>query len=119
MFWLLACSGAPVEAVGELPRDTTVEGLHQAYENHLVVDVRSPEEFASGHVPGAVNIPLDQLGARMTELDPHKAETLYVVCAVGGRSAKATSQLRDAGFSGAVNVDGGTQGWIAAGHPVE
>lgn len=82
-----------------------------------LVDVRTPEEFASGHVPGAVNIPLDQLGARIGEVDAPGAE-VYLVCRSGGRSAKAADLLLAQGYA-TVNVQGGTEAWKAAGYPVE
>ncbi len=81
-----------------------------------LVDVRTPAEFAGGHVPGAVNIPLDQVEARITELP--EVGDIHVICAAGGRSAKATALLTAKGRA-AINVAGGTNAWIAAGLPIE
>jgi molybdopterin-guanine dinucleotide biosynthesis protein A/rhodanese-related sulfurtransferase len=86
-----------------------------AAEGAWVLDVRQPDEYEAGHVPGAHLIPLDQLGARHTEV-PNDQE-VYVVCGSGGRSAAATEALNGAGYR-AVNVAGGTKGWIEAGNPV-
>ena len=80
-----------------------------------VLDVRQPDEYEAGHVPGARLIPLDQLGARHHEVPTDRE--VYVVCAVGGRSALAAQALNGAGYR-AINVAGGTQAWIDAGHPV-
>lgn len=80
-----------------------------------VLDVRQPDEYEAGHVPGAHLIPLDQLGARHQEVPTDRE--VYVVCALGGRSAIATDALKGAGYR-VVNVAGGTQAWIDAGHPV-
>ena len=80
-----------------------------------VLDVRQPDEYEAGHVPGAVLIPLDQLAGRQDEL-PTDTE-LQVICKSGGRSATAVEALRAAGYD-ATNVAGGTMAWIAAGHPV-
>lgn len=80
-----------------------------------VLDVRQADEYEAGHVPGARLIPLDQLGARHQEVPTDRE--VYVVCALGGRSAAATQALNGAGYQ-AVNVAGGTQAWIDAGHPV-
>ncbi len=85
----------------------------------LVVDVRTPGEFAGGHVPGAVNIPIDQLNGRLAELEPHRADKVGVICQSGGRSLAASQTLAAAGFTGVVDVEGGTGGWISAGHKVE
>jgi rhodanese-related sulfurtransferase len=84
----------------------------------IVVDVRTAEEFAQGHVPGARNIPVDQLEARLAELEPYKAGGVYVICQTGGRSARAASELSGHGFR-AYNVLGGTAGWKTGGFPIE
>jgi MFS family permease len=75
-----------------------------------VVDVRSPEEFASGHLPEAVNIPLTELLDRARSWSPK--ERIITVCAKGGgRSAQAAQVLRDMGFSRTWWLCGGTLGW--------
>lgn len=78
-------------------------------------DVRQPDEYTEGHVPGAVLIPLADVPDRVGEFPTEG--TVYVVCRSGGRSATAVAFLRSAGVD-AVNVDGGTMAWIEAGHPV-
>ncbi len=85
----------------------------------LVVDVRTAEEYAGGHVPGAVNIPIDQLKGRLAELEPHRADKIGVICQSGRRSLAASMTLAEAGFTGVVDVEGGTGAWISAGHKVE
>jgi MFS family permease len=78
----------------------------------FIVDVRSPEEFAAGHVDGAVNIPLDALAARASEF-PRDALVVTVCAKGGGRSALAADQLRTRGFSSARSLCGGTDAWLA------
>ncbi|MDP9453301.1 MAG: rhodanese-like domain-containing protein [Actinomycetota bacterium] len=85
-------------------------------EGAWVLDVRQPDEYEAGHVPGAHLIPLDQLSTRHGEVPTDRE--VYVVCGSGGRSAVATEALNGAGYR-AVNVAGGTRGWIEAGNPVE
>ena len=80
-----------------------------------VLDVRQPDEYEAGHVPGAVLVPLDQLEARLGEVP--RDVPLYVICRSGARSAAAVGALAGAGYS-ATNVAGGTLAWIEAGHPV-
>ena len=63
-----------------------------------LVDVRTPTEFAAGHIPGAVNIPLQQLEGRLEELQP-KDQTLVLYCRSGNRSSTAARVLKGAGFS--------------------
>ncbi|MCU0657454.1 MAG: rhodanese-like domain-containing protein [Polyangiaceae bacterium] len=62
-----------------------------------LVDVRSPGEFSGGHLPGAINLPVGELGARLSEL-PDRERPLVVYCASGMRSAAAASLLRGKGF---------------------
>ena len=84
----------------------------------VLLDVRTPEEYAGGHVPGARNIPVGELEARIVELDTYKGKTIFVICQSGARSARASELLVTRGWS-AVNVVGGTGAWIAAGYPTE
>jgi rhodanese-related sulfurtransferase len=83
-----------------------------------VVDVRSPAEFAAGHVPQALNIPIDQLKARTDELAAYQTAPIAVICESGGRSLAASSTLVRAGFTGVVDVEGGTRAWRMLGHPL-
>jgi rhodanese-related sulfurtransferase len=83
-----------------------------------VLDVRSAEEFAAGHMRDAKNIPLADLGNRIGELEKAKSRTLVVVCQTGARSDKAVRQLKTAGFEDALSLEGGLTAWTAAGLPV-
>ena len=82
----------------------------------LLVDVREASEFGTLRVPGAVLMPLSTFTARFEEL-PHD-RPLLLMCAVGGRSARATEFLIANGYPDATNVAGGIVGWNAAGLPV-
>ena len=79
-----------------------------------LIDVREVDEFAAARVPGAINLPMSTLGGRLHEL-PEGA--FDVICAVGGRSARVAEALLARGYD-VTNVDGGTNGWIAAGYRV-
>lgn len=81
-----------------------------------IVDVRETYEFAAGHVPGAVNVPLSLLPLKYRDLPMDR--TIYLVCEVGARSGQATMALDQAGWK-VVNVLGGTNAWINAGYPLE
>ena len=83
-----------------------------------VVDVRSAEEFAAGHLRDAKHIPLADLGNRIGELDKSKTRTVVVVCQTGARADKAARQLQAAGFEDVHALEGGQAAWIAAGLPV-
>jgi rhodanese-related sulfurtransferase len=84
-------------------------------EDVAVVDVRSPEEFVSGHVPGAVNVPLERVVADAAR---YAGQKLYVICQSGGRSLKVAQALAAAGAQ-PVSVAGGTKGWITSGRAVD
>jgi len=103
------------------PADIDVSQLKEKVDagGTFVLDVRTPGEFSQGHVPGAVNIPLQELNQRMGEVPVPKDQPFEVICAVGGRSAVATQELRKAGWSQAINVKGGTAAWVSAGYPTE
>jgi rhodanese-related sulfurtransferase len=102
---LLAWSGAAAAqehpAVEKGAPQTSAQQLHQALdkkETVLVVDVRSPQEFATGHIPGAVNIPLDELAKRIGEMKVPKNTTLVTMCEHGGRSSRAALELEKLGY---------------------
>ena len=75
-----------------------------------IVDVRTPQETASGILPGAIHIPIDQLEERLAEVPNDKPHTL-VYCAMGGRSAAACELLSQEGRSGLLNLQGGIGSW--------
>jgi len=81
-----------------------------------VIDVRELHEFDSGHVPGAIHIPMSVIPVRMNEIE--KNEDIWVICQSGNRSGQVTDYLTRHGYP-ATNVDGGTKAWIAAGFPIE
>ncbi len=82
----------------------------------VVIDVREPFEYADGHIAGVTHIPLGDLVQRLGEIP--REGPVYLVCAVGGRSAQATAFLADQGVD-AVNVTGGMTSWRQAGLPIE
>ena len=91
--------------------------VHQLREREDVplIDVREADEFAAGHVPGAVNLPMSVIGGRLDELPDGAFD---VICQVGGRSARVVQALEALGYD-ATNVDGGTGEWAAVGFPIE
>ncbi len=83
----------------------------------LVLDVRRPAEYAAGHVPGALSLPLHRLEQDIGQLP--RTRPLAVICAGGYRSSAATSLLERHGFADILNVVGGTSAWMAAGFETE
>ena len=95
-------------------RETTLESFVAAHrDGAFVVDVREPMEYVSGHVPGAVLIPMGHLPSRLAELP--KDRPVYVICASGNRSLAMTDYLRRSGVN-ATSVAGGTGAWARSGH---
>jgi rhodanese-related sulfurtransferase len=95
----------------EIDHDDLVEALRK--ETCAVVDVREAGEFASGHIPGAINLPLSRF-------DPEELPTdkpVVLVCQSGGRSAKALQRALAAGISNICHYRPGTTGWRAQGGP--
>lgn len=90
----------------------TITG-QQAYErlqkepDAIIIDVRRVDEYQSGHIPGAINIPLDELESAQL---PDKEETIYLYCRTGNRSGKAAKILADMGYEHIVDF-GGIQSW--------
>ena len=82
-----------------------------------VVDVRSATEWAGGHLPGAMHIPLGHLGDRLAEIPAGRP--VVVQCQSGGRSSVGASILKRAGIANVANLAGGITGWAAAGLPIE
>lgn len=82
----------------------------------FLLDVREPDEYQNGHIPGATLIPLGELQRRIHEL-PRDCE-IICVCRSGNRSATATRHLASAGYE-AVNLAGGMLGWARQGLPVK
>jgi rhodanese-related sulfurtransferase len=82
-----------------------------------VIDVRNPDEYASGHIPGAKLIPVDQLFSKMEDLE--KGKPLIFVCSMGVRSALACEMAAAFDYQDLYNIEGGTGAWIEKGYPVE
>ncbi|WP_175407169.1 rhodanese-like domain-containing protein [Streptomyces sp. TRM64462] len=85
----------------------------------LVLDVRENDEWAAGHVEGALHVPMSDFVARFGEVTEAVADgrRAYVMCRVGGRSAQVTQYLVQQGID-AVNIDGGMLAWEGAGRPM-
>jgi uncharacterized membrane protein YdjX (TVP38/TMEM64 family)/rhodanese-related sulfurtransferase len=105
----------PMQAVDTLKKQL------DAGEDVLMLDVRSAKEFAGeqGHIAGARNIPLEELPARLAELEAHKARPIRIICRTDRRSAQAARLLDEAGFADAQVIRGGMTAWHAKGWPVK
>jgi len=107
-------AGDPVPTISQ---QTLLERQQKKDPALLVVDVRTPSEYAQGHVPGAINVPHDQIAAHLAELPKDKDVVLY--CRSGRRSALAAEALRASGYSRLLQLEGDMSGWLDQGRPVE
>lgn len=105
--WAMLVSSPPVDAVAvdRLPGGGAV-----------LLDVREPEEYQLGHLPGAVNLPQSDLATRLHELP--RDRQVILVCQAGSRSLRAAQFLKQVGFTWVANLAGGTNAWTAAGRPL-
>jgi rhodanese-related sulfurtransferase len=116
----LSLAGCIGEASGHAtiaPRDLMTR--LQSQQPPVVLDVRSPDEYHMGHVPGALNIPHRQVGARLDELSEAKQRGLVVYCEGGPRTEYAESVLRQAGFEKVYHLEGDMGAWRMSRLPVE
>ena len=84
-----------------------------------LIDVRSGDEWRTGHVAGALNVPVTQLGARIAALRLDGTRPIVAMCRSGGRSKVAVRLLQRHGFESACELQGGMRAWQRAGLPVE
>lgn len=114
---IVACAPAEAEVQQVTPQAVAERLPADLNENLIVLDVRSPEEWAQdGHIEGATLIPLPELKARAANELPRDGE-IVVYCRTGNRSAQAVAYLASAGYT-SVSDMGGIQDWIAAGYEV-
>lgn len=102
-------------------KETTGQELVQrqaAGETVLVVDVRSPDEFAAGHVPGAINLPVEALTGSEPALRDWKHKPVVLYCKSGRRAGLAAAVLEKQGFGRLEHLTGDIGGWQAQGRPL-
>ena len=110
MPWAMLTSSPSIDEVG-------IDAIDSAAPNAVVLDVREPEEFERGHVPGAVNVPQSDIATRLDEIP--RDRPILTICQSGMRSVRSAQFLRQQGYQNVASVVGGTAAWRAAGRPVE
>lgn len=113
---IAACGPAGPGVAEIISPDDYVAQFRETGQQHILVDVRTPSEFASGFINGAVNIPVQELAGRLDELPENAIVVVY--CRSGNRSAQASQILSEAGYSSIYDL-GGTIQWTAAGYGLE
>jgi rhodanese-related sulfurtransferase len=103
-------------------KEISVAEFYKLYSNNdgvLLIDVRTPGEFQSQHVPNSKCIPLDEINREaIAEHQRHPEQPVYLICRSGNRSGMALRKLSDAEFAHAVSISGGIVAWQQAGYPV-
>lgn len=110
MPWAMLTTAASIE-------EATLDEVETRPKDATLLDVREPEEFARGHVPGAINLPQAELATRLQEIP--RDHPVYVICMAGMRSLRASQFLAQSGYTHVKSVAGGTEAWCEAGKPME
>lgn len=85
----------------------------------LLIDVRSPEEYADGHIPGAINMPHENINSYLSELEQHKNKPIIIYCRSGRRAKLAMKVLQEHDFTDVMHLEGDILGWNEAGLALE
>lgn len=95
--------------------------VHEALENYedvIIIDVRTPQEFSQGNLEGSVNVPVDLVEAKIEEVVPDKDKTVYVYCLSGARSNMAVDAMVKKGYSNVYSMTSGLLSWRAKQYPL-
>jgi phage shock protein E len=114
-----AAEPAPVADAPRISQADLLARMEKKDASLVVLDVRTPAEFAAGHVPGARNVSHDQLAANLAELAPLRDKDVVLYCRSGRRTLLAEDVLRKAGFTKLLHLDGDFLAWEAQQRPVE
>lgn len=112
-----ACADSKVPLLAPSIEPSELNARRSSETAPVVIDVRSSEEYATGHIPGAINIPYDQVAERISSIEAPHGVALY--CMVGPRARKGEAALLAAGYSSVLHLEGGFSAWQAAGLPVD
>ena len=116
----LAAAAPPAPfAIPDIAPDDLVVRQAAGDASLLILDVRTAEEYAAGHVPGAINVPHDALESRLDALPGLRDHDLVVYCKSGRRAALALEVLKRHGYVRLQHLAGDMDGWVQASRPVE
>ena len=99
-----------------MSQEALLQHLSRHPDHLFVLDVRTPQEYAEGHVPGAVNVPYDQLASRLADVPKDKDVVLY--CKSGRRAGIAADVLTANGYTRLSHLEGDMHAWVEKGRPV-
>lgn len=116
---LMLAAVASAEDTPKIDQASLLKRIERKDASLLILDVRTPEEFAKGHVPGAINIPYTHLPSRISEVADAADKDIVVYCAIGVRAEKGAERLRENGFTKLLHLDGDMQAWEQKKRPLE
>jgi len=113
--------GLPLLAgdIGFIAQDALLARMSPQDPDLVILDVRTPEEYAAGHVPGAINVSHDQVAARLPELSAYKSKDVVVYCRTGRRTRLALDVLKANGFERLWHLEGDMLAWQSQNRPLE
>lgn len=114
--FVVACGEPPAPAIREVSQEEVL-ALHDRADGPLLLDVRTPEEFAVSHIPGAVNVPHTEIAERLPRILPLAGQGVIVYCRSGKRAGIGGQILLEAGVE-VGHLQGDMLGWEEAGLPV-
>jgi rhodanese-related sulfurtransferase len=119
VYAVLACAAAAHadEPTPRIKQEALLDRIDAKDASMIILDVRTPEEFAAGHVPGAINIPYTHLPARLSELPDAGDKEIVIYCATGVRSERAAERMREQGYTRLLHLDGDMQAWDEKNRP--
>jgi rhodanese-related sulfurtransferase len=109
----LACAAVThaEEPTPRIQQDVLLKRIEQKDTSMIILDVRTPEEFTAGHIPGAINIPYMHLPARLSELPDAGDKEIVLYCATGIRAERAAERMREQGYTRLLHLDGDMKAW--------
>ena len=115
----LACAAVihADEPTPKINQEALLKRIEQQDASIIILDVRTPEEFATGHIPGAVNIPYTHLPARASQLSDAGDKDIVLYCATGVRSQLAAERMREHGYTRLLHLDGDMKAWDEKNRP--
>lgn len=116
----LTCAAVShAEETPKIDQGALLKRIEQKDASMIVLDVRSPEEYAAGHIPGAINIPYTHLPARIADLPDTTDKDIVLYCTVGIRAERGAQRLRENGFTRLLHLDGDMKAWQEKKRPEE
>ena len=115
----LACAAVAHadEPTPRINQESLLKRIEKKDASMIILDVRTPEEFAAGHVPGAINIPYTHLPARVSELKDSGDKDIVLYCATGVRAERAAGRMREQGYTRLLHLDGDMKAWDEKNQP--